>query len=46
MTEILAGIYEPDADGRRPPESLYGTVKMWAHLQRQGIPVAKSTNRE
>jgi putative transposase len=46
VTEILAGIYEPDADGRRPPESLYGTVKMWAHLQRQGIPVAKSTNRE
>jgi transposase InsO family protein len=43
VTEILAGIYEPGADGRRPPESLYGTVKMWAHLRRQGIPVAKST---
>jgi len=43
VSEILAGIYEPDADGRRPPESLYGAVKMWAHLQRQGIPVAKST---
>jgi hypothetical protein len=27
VTEILAGIYEPDQDGRRPPESLYGTVK-------------------
>ena len=43
VTEILAGIYEPDSTGRRPPESLYGTVKMWAHLNRQGIPVAKCT---
>ncbi|GAA2420649.1 hypothetical protein GCM10009856_33150 [Mycolicibacterium llatzerense] len=43
ITEVLAGFYEPDADGRRPPESLYGSVKMWAHLQRQGFPVAKST---
>jgi putative transposase len=43
VTEILAGIYEPDRNGRRPPESLYGTVKMWAYLQRQGIPVAKCT---
>lgn len=43
MTEILAGIYEPDEHGRRPAESLYGTVKMWAHLNRQGIPVAKCT---
>jgi len=43
VTEILAGMYEPDGNGRRPPESLYGTVKMWAHLNRQGIPVAKCT---
>ena len=43
VTEILAGIYEPDENGRRPPESLYGTVKMWAHLNRQSIPVAKCT---
>jgi putative transposase len=43
VTEILAGIYEPDENGRRPPESLYGTVKMWAYLNRQGIPVAKCT---
>jgi putative transposase len=43
VTEILAGMYEPDEKGRRPPESLYGTVKMWAHLNRQGIPVAKCT---
>ena len=35
--------YEPDADGKRPPESLYGSLKMWAHLQRQGIPVARRT---
>jgi putative transposase len=33
ITEILAGYYEPDADGKRPPESLYGSLKMWAHLQ-------------
>ena len=43
ITEILAGYYEPDQDGRRSPESLYGSLKMWAHLQREGIPVAKST---
>ena len=43
VTEILAGIYEPDQRGRRPPESLYGSLKMWAYLQRQGIPAAKST---
>jgi len=43
VTELLAGLYEPDQHGRRRPESLYGTVKMWAHLQRQGIPVARCT---
>ena len=43
VTEILAGIYQPDERGRRPPESLYGSLKMWAHLHRQGIPVAKCT---
>ena len=31
------------AHGRQKPESLYGSVKMWAHMQREGIPVAKST---
>ncbi len=29
--------------GRRKPESLYGATKMWAHLQRQGIEVARCT---
>ncbi len=43
VTEILAGMYEPDDNGRRPPEALYGTVKMWGYLQRQGIEVAKCT---
>ncbi len=43
ITEILAGIYEPDEKGQRPPECLYGSLKMWAHLQRQGIPVARRT---
>ena len=41
ITEILAGYYEPDEPRRRKPESLYGSLKMWAHLQREGIPVAK-----
>jgi hypothetical protein len=26
VTEILAGIYEPDGKGRGPPESMYGTA--------------------
>ncbi|PYE11861.1 helix-turn-helix protein [Williamsia limnetica] len=43
ITEIMVGYYEADAEGRRPPESLYGAVKMWAYLQRQGIPVARCT---
>ena len=43
ITEVLAGYYEPDEHGRRTPESLYGSLKMWAHLQREGIAVAKST---
>jgi putative transposase len=43
VTELLAGYYEPDERGRRPPESLYGSLKMWAHLQRQGVPVARCT---
>lgn len=43
LTEILAGIYEPDEHGRRKPESLYGSCKMWEHLRRQGIPVARCT---
>ena len=41
ITEILAGYYETRRRGKRPPESLYGSLKMWAHLQRQGIPVAR-----
>ncbi|QTI69866.1 IS3 family transposase [Gordonia polyisoprenivorans] len=43
ITEVLAGYYEPDADGERTPESLYGAVKMWAHLRREGIEVARCT---
>jgi putative transposase len=43
VTELLAGYYEPDEHGRRPPESLYGSLKMWAHLQRVGIQVARCT---
>jgi putative transposase len=43
ITSLLAGYYEPDDYGRRKPESLYGSVKMWAHLQREGITVARCT---
>ncbi len=43
MTQVLAGYYEPDQDGRRRPEALYGSVKMWAHLNRTGIQVARCT---
>jgi putative transposase len=43
ITEILAGFSEPDERGRRPPESLYGSLKMWAHLRRLGVPVARCT---
>jgi putative transposase len=43
LTEFLAGIYVPDSEGNRPPEALYGVTKMWAHLNRQGIRVAKCT---
>ena len=43
ITEVLAGFYEPDENGRRKPEALYGATKMWAHLQRQGIAVARCT---
>jgi putative transposase len=43
ITSLLAGYYEPDEDGRRKPESLYGSLKMWAHLQRQGVTVARCT---
>lgn len=43
ITAILASYYEPGAEGKRPPECLYGSLKMWAHLQRQGIPVARCT---
>ncbi len=43
VAELLAGYYEPDEHGRRKPECLYGAEKMWAHLQRDGIPVARCT---
>jgi putative transposase len=43
ITEVLAGYYEPDEHGRYKPESLYGATRMWAHLHRQGITVARCT---
>ena len=44
ITAVLASYYvERDEHGRRRPESLYGSLKMWAHLQREGIEVARCT---
>jgi putative transposase len=43
LTEYLTGIYVPDQEGNRPPECLYGATKMWAHMNRQGIQVARCT---
>ena len=44
ITAVLASYcVERDEHGRRRPESLYGSLKMWAHLRRQGIEVARCT---
>ena len=43
ITEVLSGYYAPDEHGRRRPEALYGSLKMWAHLNREGIEVARCT---
>jgi putative transposase len=43
VTRWLAAMFEPGPDGRRKPESLYGAVKAWAHLNRQGLKVARCT---
>jgi putative transposase len=40
---MLAGIFEPGRNGRRAPESLYGAVKAWGWLRRQGVTVARCT---
>jgi len=43
LTGLLRDIFEPGPGGRRKPESLYGAVKIWGHLRRQGIGVARCT---
>ncbi len=43
LTGLLAAVFEPGRDGRRKPESLYGAVKAWGYLRRQGIAVARCT---
>ncbi len=43
VTEVLTGYYDPDQHGRRQPEASYGSLKMWAHLNRTGIRVARCT---
>jgi putative transposase len=43
VTRWLAQMFEPGEDGKKKPESLYGAVKAWAHLNRQGLRVARCT---
>jgi putative transposase len=43
LTGLLGAMFEPDDSGRRAPESLYGAVKAWGHLRRQGVQVARCT---
>ena len=43
LTGVLAGYYQPDEHGKRRPECLYGSLKMWAHLNREGIQVGRCT---
>lgn len=44
LIEVLRGYYQGrDHRGRKRPESLYGAAKMWEHLNRQGIQVARCT---
>jgi hypothetical protein len=42
VTAVLAGYCEPDEHGKRPPQALYGTVKMLATSIPKGIEVARS----
>jgi transposase InsO family protein len=39
----IAALRAPDRDGRRRPEALYGSLKTWAHLRREGVRVARCT---
>ncbi len=43
VTRWLAQLSGPGPDGRKKPESLYGAVKTWAHLNRHGLKVARCT---
>jgi len=43
VTRLLASIFEPGRNGRRAPESLYGAVKAWGWLRRQGVTAARCT---
>ncbi|MGH3433119.1 MAG: IS3-like element ISMysp3 family transposase, partial [Thermocrispum sp.] len=43
ITEVLAGHYEPDDRGKEKPESLCGSLKVWAHPRRGGVGVARCT---
>jgi putative transposase len=43
LTSLLRQVFEPGERGRKKPESLYGAVKVWGYLRRQGIGVARCT---
>ena len=36
LTARIAALRRPGTDGRRRPEALYGSLKTWAWLRRQG----------
>lgn len=43
VTRLLASVFEPGKNGRPAPESLYGAVKAWGWLRRQGVSAARCT---
>lgn len=43
MTAAIAALRRPGKDGRRQPEAMYGSLKTWAYLRRQGVSVARCT---
>ena len=43
LTSLLRGSFESGGDGGRKPKSLYGAVKAWGYLRREGIEVARCT---
>jgi putative transposase len=43
LTARIAAIRTPGKDGKRRPEALYGSLKTWGYLRREGVRVARCT---